>query len=259
MDVCQKKDRHLTEEDDPQQVGEFYVWRCIKRDTKLRVAAHVDKHEEESVIGLLEKVEERRTKKEDPLFISDGATSIPPAMLAVLGQEVEEGRHQGPRWKKPRRAPGEGVLYARMIKQRDAHGHLISIQEEVTWGEETLVWQRIDPEGEGRHISTFCVERDNLTARLHNSRLARKTLRFSKQRRMLERSVALEDAYYNFCLPHESLKRRIDPPRPTNGNGSPKKWAPCTPMMAEGLTDHVWTLEELLAFRVPPRHVWSEF
>tara|TARA_B100000749_G_scaffold154075_1_gene118270 strand:- start:418 stop:834 length:417 start_codon:yes stop_codon:yes gene_type:complete len=133
------------------------VWRCIKRDTKLRVAAHVDKHEEESVIGLLEKVEERRTKKEDPLFISDGATSIPPAMLAVLGQEVEEGRHQGPRWKKPRRAPGEGVLYARMIKQRDAHGHLISIQEEVTWGEETLVWQRIDPEGEGRHISTLIV------------------------------------------------------------------------------------------------------
>ena len=94
---------------------------------------------------------------------------------------------------------------------------------------------------------------------MHNSRLARKTLRFSKQRRMLERSVALEDAYYNFCLSHESLKRRIDPPRPTNGNGSPKKWAPCTPMMAEGLTDHVWTLEELLAFRVPPRHVWSEF
>ena len=180
-------------------------------------------------------------------------------MLAVFGQEVEEGRHQGPRWKQPRRAPGEGVLYARMIKQRDAHGHLISIQEEVTWGEEILVWQRIDPEGEGRHISTFCVERDNLTARLHNSRLARKTLRFSKQRRMLERSVALEDAYYNFCLPHESLKRRIDPPRPTNGNGSPKKWAPCTPMMAEGLTDHVWTLEELLAFRVPPRQVWSEF
>lgn len=114
MDVCQKKDRHLTEEDDPQAVGEFYVWRCIKRDTKLRVAAHVDKHEEESVIGLLEKVEERRAKKEDPLFISDGATSIPPAMLAVFGQEVEEGRHQGPRWKQPRRAPGEGVLYARI-------------------------------------------------------------------------------------------------------------------------------------------------
>ena len=235
------------------------MWRCIKRDTKLRVAAHVDKHEEESVIGLLEKVKARMTKKGVPLFVSDGARSIPPAMLAVFGQDIEEGRHRGPRWKTPRRAPGAGVCYARMIKQRDAHGHLIAIQEEVTWGEESLVWQRIDPQGEGYHISTFCIERDNLTARLHNSRLARKTLRFSKQRRMLERSVALEDAYYNFCLPHESLKRRLEPPRPTNGNGSPKKWAPCTPMMAEALTSHVWTLEELLSFRVPPRHVWSEF
>ena len=37
------------------------------------------------------------------------------------------------------------------------YGYLISIQEEVTWGEETLVWQRIDPEGEGRHISTLIV------------------------------------------------------------------------------------------------------
>jgi hypothetical protein len=235
------------------------VWRCFKRDNILRVAAHVDKHEEESVIGLLEKVETRRTKRKDPLFVSDGATSIPPAMLAVLGQDVEEGRHQGPRWKTPRREPGEGVCFARMIKQRDAHGHLVAIREEVTWGEEALVWRRIDPGGKGRHISTFCIERDNLTARLHNSRLARKTLRFSKQRRMLERSVALEDAYYNFCLPHDSLKMKIDPPRPTNGNGSPKKWTPCTPMMAEGLTFQVWTLEELLAFRVPPRHVWSEF
>jgi hypothetical protein len=259
VDVCKKKDAHLTEEEDPQEVGEFFVWRCIKRDTKLRVAAHVDKHEEESVIGLLEKVKERTTKKEDPLFVSDGSTSIPPAMLAVWGQAVEEGRHRGPRWKKPRRQPGEGVLYARMIKQRDAQGNLVAIREEVTWGEESLVWRRIDPKGEGRHISTFCIERDNLTARLQNSRLARQTLRFSKQRRMLERSVALEDAYFNFCLPHDSLKSRIDPPRPTNGNGSPKKWAPCTPMMAEGLTFQVWTLEELLAFRVPPRQVWSKF
>ena len=259
MDVCKKKDPKLTEEDNPQEVGEFFVWRCLKRDTKLRVAAHVGKHEEESVIGLLEKVKERMTKKEDPLFVSDGATSIPPAMLAVFGQEVEEGRHRGPRWKTPRREPGEGVGYARMIKQRDDHGNLIAIREEVTWGEENLVWDRIDPKGEGRPISTFCIERDNLTARLHNSRLARQTLRFSKQRQMLERSVAWEDAYYNFCLPHDSLKGRIDPPRPTNGNGSPKKWDPCTPMMAEKLTDHVWTLEELLDFRVPPRHVWFEF
>ena len=96
------------------------------------------------------------------------------------------------------------------------------------------------------------------TTRLHNSRLTRKSLRFSKQRYMLEASVALEDAYFNCCLPHETLKQPLDPPQPTKGTGSPKKWWPRTPMMAEGRTDHVWTLEELLSFRVPPRQVWTD-
>ena len=71
-------------------------------------------------------------------------------------------------------------------------------------------------------------------------------------------------AYYGpdrkviFCLPHDALKRPLAVPVPTKGNGSPKKWAPRTPMMAESLTHHVWTLEELLSFRVPPRHLWTD-
>ena len=234
------------------------MWRCVKQDTKLRIASHVGKNDEAGAQGLLTQVDQRRAKKDNPLLVSDGDLSIPPAMLAVLGKEVEEGIHRGPRWKTPRREPDEDVLFARAIKKRDAHGRLVGIVEEVTWGDAEKVWQRLDPEGEGRHISTYCVERDNLTSRLHNERLTRKTLRFSKERRMLEAAVALEDAYFNFCLPHDSLKRRWDPPRPTKGNGSPKKWSPRTPMMAEGLTDHVWTLDELLSFRVPPRHLWTD-
>lgn len=239
----------------------------MKRDTKVRVASFVGKNDEEGAKGLLLKVKERMAKQDDPLFagaddplfVSDGDLSIPPAMLAVFGKEVEEGVHRGPRWKYPRMEPDENVLFARAIKQRDSNGRLLGILEEVTWGEEDTVWQRIDSDGEGRHISTFCVERDNLTSRLHNSRLARKSLRFSKQRKMLEAAVALEDAYFNFCLPHESLKRQLSVPVPTKGGkGSPKKWVPQTPMMAEGLTHHVWTLEELLSFRMPPRHLWTD-
>ena len=234
------------------------MWRCVKRDTKLRLASQVGKNDEQSARDLLVQVDERRAKKEDPLLVSDGDRSIPPAMLAVWGKEVAEGTHRGPRWKKPRREPDEGVLFARAIKQRDGNGRLVGIVEEVTWGDPEEVWQRLDPEGEGRQISTYCVERDNLTSRLHNSRLTRKRLRFSKERYLLEAAVAVEDAYFNFCLPHDALKRRLEPPRPTNGNGSPKKWRPRTPMMAEGLTDHIWTLEELLSFRVPPGHLWTD-
>jgi len=238
----------------------------VKRDTKLRVASVVGKNDEEGAKGLLFKVKERMAKPNDPLyagagdplFASDGDLSIPPAMLAVFGKPVEEPVHRGPKWKYPRIEPDEHILFIRAIKQRGETGRLLGIEEEVTWGDAEAVWQRLDADGEGRHISIFCVERDNLTSRLHNSRLVRKTLRFSKDRAMLEAAVALEDAYYNFCLPHDSLKRSLAHPRPTNGNGSPKKWSPRTPMMAESLTFHVWTLEELLSFRVPPRHIWTD-
>jgi hypothetical protein len=57
---------------------------------------------------------------------------------------------------------------------------------------------------------------------------------------------------YNFCLPHASLRHPLRIPEPTNGSGSAKVWRPCTPAMATGLTDHVWSLKEVLLFRVPP-------
>jgi hypothetical protein len=265
VEFRKKKERHLKETDDPEEAGDFFVWRCVKRDTKLRVASRVGKNDEDGAQGLLLKVKERMARVNDPVYaeegnpllVSDGDPSIPPAMLSVFGKEVEEPVHRGPKWTSPRLEPDENILFARAIKHRNASGRLIRIEEEVTWGDPEAVWQRIDPEGEGGHISTFGIERDNLTSRLHNSRLVRKTLRFSKQRRMLEAAVELEDAYYNLCLPHETLKRPLAQPIPTNGNGSPKKWSPCTPMMAECLTFHVWTMEELLSFRVPPRHLWD--
>jgi len=53
-------------------------------------------------------------------------------------------------------------------------------------------------------------------------------------------------------LPHASLRQALPQPEPTNGNGTAKRWQPRTPAMAAGLTEHVWTLREVLLFRVPP-------
>jgi hypothetical protein len=64
----------------------------------------------------------------------------------------------------------------------------------------------------------------------------------------------------SFCESWESY-RRSDPversaignvPEPTHGTGSAKLWRPCTPALTAGLTDHVWTLREVLLSRVPP-------
>jgi hypothetical protein len=67
----------------------------------------------------------------------------------------------------------------------------------------------------------------------------------------VRQQLALYHVYYNFVLPHASLRQ----PVANHGNGSAKVWRPCTPAMAAGLTDHVWSLREVLIFRVPP---WAQ-
>jgi hypothetical protein len=74
----------------------------------------------------------------------------------------------------------------------------------------------------------------------------------AKARTACASKLALYHVYYNFCLPHASLRVPLPQSLPTNGTGSAKRWQPQTPAMAAGLTDHVWTLREVLLFRVQP-------
>jgi len=56
----------------------------------------------------------------------------------------------------------------------------------------------------------------------------------------------------HFVLPHASVRQLLAESVRTYGTGSAKLWRPCTPAMAAGLTDHIWTLKEVLLYRVPP-------
>ncbi len=84
------------------------------------------------------------------------------------------------------------------------------------------------------------------------SGLGRRVLRLAKSAAGLRQQTLLYQSYYNFCLPHASLRRPLEQPQPVKGRGSMKKWQPCTPAMAAGVTERVWTLREVLLFRVPP-------
>ena len=66
-----------------------------------------------------------------------------------------------------------------------------------------------------------------------------------KRQEGLGHQLALFQVYHNFVLPHASLRQALAAPLPTNGTGSAKVWRPCTPAMAAGLTDHVWTLRTM--------------
>ena len=96
----------------------------------------------------------------------------------------------------------------------------------------------------GEH--TAYVERTNLTSRQMNGRLVRKTLSFSKELRFLKAASALEDALSNFTRPLKTLHHALE--TPSTGT----RWQQRTPAMAAQLTDHIWTVKELLTVVLVP-------
>jgi IS1 family transposase len=85
-----------------------------------------------------------------------------------------------------------------------------------------------DPE----HVSTSFVERQNLTLRMSSRRFTRLTNGFSKKAENHAHAVALHYMQYNYCRVHQTLR--------------------VTPAMEAGLTDHVWTTDELIALLPKP-------
>ena len=104
----------------------------------------------------------------------------------------------------------------------------------------------------GWHINTAFVERINLSIRQHVAAVGRQISTLCKGEDGLRQQLALYHVYYNFCLPHVSLRQALPHPAQTHGSGSATQWRPCTPAMAAGLTERVWSLREVLLYRVPP-------
>ena len=78
-----------------------------------------------------------------------------------------------------------------------------------------------------RHISASFVERQNLTMRMSMRRFTRPTNSFRKKIENHTAAVALYFMYYNFCRIHQALR--------------------VTPAMEARVTDHVWSVEEMVA------------
>jgi hypothetical protein len=188
------------------------------------------------------------------VFFSDQRPQYKEAILKSFGQWVQPERQgsRGP-WPQPRLAPPPDLLYAQVVKHRQK-GRVIRISERVVFGTPAMLQAYLDQSAVDRHLNTAFIERQNGTMRHQNRRFTRKTLSFSKEDYWFTRQIHLSLGYYHFCWAHGGLREEISPPTPTKGSGSPKKWREVTPLMAIGVTDHKWTLKELLTFRVPPQN-----
>ena len=145
--------------------------------------------------------------------------------------------------------PLQQLLYAQVIKTVRRR-RLVRVSHRVVFGTLEAIQQVLA--ACGWQINTAFVERLNLSLRQHVAAIGRRVSTLCKGEAGLHQQLTLYHVYYNFCLPHASLRQPLPQPLPTHCTGSAKRWQPRTPAMAAGLTDHVWTLREVLLFRVPP-------
>ena len=232
------------------EYGDTWVWTALDPTHKLVLSVVVGEHEEEQAVSLLQKLKAVVVNGCLPLLVSDQLPHYVQAILKVFGRWVQPERNgcRG-RFPNPRLEPTGDLHYATVNKQYHG-GKVDSVTTAVVFGSVKEVFNRLKALGM-KKINTSFVERMNLTLRHLVSRLRRRGLTFSKKRQYLKWHLNLAVAYYHFVRPHRGLRQRLPEPVPTKGNGSPKKWDKRTPAMSAELTDHIWSIQELLTFRVP--------
>ena len=227
-----------------------WVWAAMDPESKLLLALDVGDRTLAMAQRMVHHVAQVLAPDCAPLFLTDGFREYMTALLTHYGQWVQPPRRQatGPA-PKPRWLPLPGLLYAQVVKTVRRR-RLVAVQHRVVFGTIEAVNQVLSPLG--WQINTAFVERLNLSLRHHVAAIGRRVSTLCKGDEGLRQQLALYHTYYNFCLPHSSLRLPLAQPEATKGTGSARQWHLQTPAMAAGLTDHVWTLREVLLFRVPP-------
>ena len=134
------------------------------------------------------------------------------------------------------------VILTQLVKRRgNQWGHIDPV---VSVGTPQEAQRLREASGGGAKINTAFIERFNATVRQRFAATTRRSRAAAKKQTVLQYGIFLMGTVYNFCSHHDSLALAlfITPRR--------RHWVKRTPAMAAGLTDHRWTIEELLSFNI---------
>jgi len=229
-------------DNDPNEYGDVYTLTAMESDTKLFISHHEGGRSTDDATELLNDLESKRSNTSPiPLFTSDDWDPFELGLLNVYGS-LEQPPYCGiGRKPHPILVPPEDLRYAQVIK-KIAKGQVVEELRRVVFGDADEILRLFGADS-GGCINTAYIERINLTIRNSLARFIRKGMNYSKDALMHSRAIDLFKAWYNFVKPHKSLRLKV-----ICGN---KRWLQRTPAVAQKLTDHIWTLKELLTFRVP--------
>jgi len=174
------------------------------------------------------------------LFCVDGWRAYLPAIRQVFREAIPTGGRG-----RPRLRPWDNVCIAQMVKQY-AQGHVVGVLRRIAQGSAIQVEGLLKQTQGGGVINTAYVERLNATFRARLANLVRRSRALARQPLTLHHGLYWIGTVYNFCTNHESLCLPL-----YIGSSARQLWVWRTPAMAAHITDHRWTILELLSYRVP--------
>lgn len=180
-----------------------------------------------------------------PLWLTDGWKPYVAGLLQVLGR-IYRPRRKGKvgRFPHPRLVAPDDLFYAQVVKVRDPAGHLVEVCQRVIFGGARRFFKELARRRLGTTIQTAFMERWYATLRGLVAPLRRRTRCLSWSSARHQGRVWLIVSLYNWVLPHKSLQqgRQL-----------------CTPAMALGLADHVWTYQEYVWLPVHPDEKGAQY
>ncbi len=216
-----------------------WVALAIMVSTRLWIAGEVSKTRDSNLIDrLMEQVRKCCKAMTAILICTDGFAAYPKSILRAFREKIKNPYGIGaPRkvvW--PRLYIGTVITYT--MKRR-----VIEIVRWMTHGQWRKAKKLIKISKGGKKLNTSFIERLNGTFRERLASLTRKCRHAASKIETVHTGIYLIGCTYNFCFAHHELSKS----QKKGGFGMP-----CTPAMASGLTDHIWSVRELLTLKVAP-------
>jgi len=248
---CERVHQHVVEQ--PRDLGQVQadelrvkiqggvVWMAtaIQVATRLWLGGVVSSHRDEALILALIRQVKACALCRPLLFCMDGCVLYVSAIRAVFREAVSMGQAG-----RPRLRPWDSLCLAQVVKQY-VHKRVVAVSRRIVQGTATEVSALLQHTQGGGQINTAYIERLNATFRACIAALIRRGRALVRQADTLHPAMYLMGCVYNFCTDHKSLRLAIYLPK------GRRHWVARTPAIAAGLTNHRWSVEELLSFRVP--------
>jgi hypothetical protein len=174
------------------------------------------------------------------LISTDGWAAYPASIQRAFREKVKKVAGRG----RARLEVWADLCIATVIKRAEKH-RVVEVTRKMTLGALEQAEQLLDASQGGTVLNTAFIERLNGTMRERLAALTRKCRHAARRLDGLEHGMYLLGCTYNFCWPHHELSKATH------------VGSACTPAMASGLTHHIWSVHELLTYKVAPA-AWVE-